>query len=74
MKHVIDQYGHHVKVSETQIQPANKELIKVIPTIHLLHKHWVLVVTHIRKLVISCQKIWFHSDYKYIHQKMRGLY
>ena len=58
-----------VKFAEIQRQSANKVLQKLMSTIHLLRQHWVLIVTNIRTIVISFQKIWICADCSYIHQK-----
>ena len=50
-------YGRQVKVIELQIKLVNKELLKLISTRHLLNQQCILVVTHIRILVLYCQKI-----------------
>ena len=50
-------HGHQVKVTELQIKLANKELLKLISTRHLLNQQCILVVTHISILVLYCQKI-----------------
>ena len=70
MTHVINYYGHQVKVSQLQMKQPNKEFLKHTVIIYLFHQLWVLVVTHIRPLVIFCQKIWFHTDFNNIIQQI----
>ena len=63
-----------MKVKKLQIKSAKEDFLKLISTIYLLHKNWVLDVPHIKKLVISCQNIWFHLDLKNIILKKREFY
>ena len=54
---------------------TNKISIQGIPKTHInkvspLSKK-DLVAPHIKTLLISCKKIWFHANFKPIHQKKR---
>ena len=40
-------------------------------TRYLLHQHWFLVVLPIRNLVIYCNNIWFHPEFKHILKKIK---